>query len=261
MTEIFAMFAWSFITVMLWMTGLWVLYLFNRNAGIVDIGWSLGFILTMTISLVIGEVQSAAAPVMALLVYIWAFRLAFHLMNRYFSTSEDPRYTKIKESWGTEHSAIKFLGMFLLQGLLVVILSLPFYLVCASHYFEWHPIQSLALLVWLAGVIGELVADSQLFNFKGDPLNEGKVCESGLWKYSRHPNYFFEWIIWISYALLATPVEGGLFAWISPLIILYLLLKVSGIPMAEAQALETKGDAYLLYQRKISVFIPWIPKE
>ncbi len=261
MSDIFAMISWSLITVLIWMTGLWFIYLGSRNAGIVDIGWALSFILTMSVSAIIGDHFWAPAGVLALMVYIWGFRLAGHLLERLLTTpGEDSRYIKIKEKWGPDPRGFKFLGMFLLQGFLVVILSIPFYLICADPNPYWQPIHSLALLIWIVGFAGETIADQQLAHFKSLPNQEAKVCTEGLWSYSRHPNYFFEWTIWISYALFASVSPGGLWAWISPLSILYLLLKVSGIPLSEEQAFKTKGEAYRLYQLKTSPFIPWPPK-
>jgi steroid 5-alpha reductase family enzyme len=104
---------------------------------------------------------------------------------------------------------------------------------------------------------GEALADRQLESFKRDPQNRGRVCDVGLWRYSRHPNYFFEWLIWLSYALYASTSPAGWAAWIAPALILYFLLRVTGIPATEAQALRSRGDAYRRYQARTSPFVPW----
>jgi steroid 5-alpha reductase family enzyme len=115
-------------------------------------------------------------------------------------------------------------------------------------------------VLWVFAFLGEVLADAQLARFKANPVNRGKVCDLGLWRFSRHPNYFFEWLIWVSYALFALASPHGYLGLISPALILFFLLKVTGIPATEAQALRSKGEAYRRYQQTTSVFIPWIPK-
>jgi steroid 5-alpha reductase family enzyme len=112
---------------------------------------------------------------------------------------------------------------------------------------------------FLVAFLGELAADWQLSRFKSDPKNKGKVCNVGLWRYSRHPNYFFEWLIWVSFALVASSAQYGYWGFLSPALILYFLLRVSGIPATEEQALRSKGDAYRRYQKSTSAFVPWFP--
>jgi steroid 5-alpha reductase family enzyme len=115
--------------------------------------------------------------------------------------------------------------------------------------------------LWLAGIGGEAVADAQLRAFKAHPASKGRVCAFGLWKYSRHPNYFFEWVVWIGYAVFALGSPWGWAGLASPLLMLFFLLRVTGIPPSEARALATRGDEYRDYQRRTSVFVPWFPKK
>jgi steroid 5-alpha reductase family enzyme len=119
--------------------------------------------------------------------------------------------------------------------------------------------ENAGLAIWGFAFIGEIVADTQLARFKRDPKNKGRVCNTGLWRYSRHPNYFFEWLIWMSFAIVALPAKYGYVGFLSPALMLYLLLRVTGIPATEEQALRSKGDAYRKYQRTTPVFIPWFP--
>jgi steroid 5-alpha reductase family enzyme len=114
--------------------------------------------------------------------------------------------------------------------------------------------------IWLIALTGEAIADWQLDQFKKDPANKGKVCNKGLWNYSRHPNYFFEWLIWVGYFVFALASPYGFIAIISPAIILYLLLNVTGIPATEEQSVRSKGDLYKEYQRTTSAFVPWFKK-
>jgi steroid 5-alpha reductase family enzyme len=117
-----------------------------------------------------------------------------------------------------------------------------------------------AVGLWLVAIIGETVADRQLAAFRANPDNRGRTCRSGLWAYSRHPNYFFEWLNWCAYALMALPAPYGWAGLASPVIMLFLILKVTGVPPSEEQALASRGDDYRDYQRTTSVFIPWFPK-
>jgi steroid 5-alpha reductase family enzyme len=121
-------------------------------------------------------------------------------------------------------------------------------------------LQNLGLGIWVIAFLGELTSDAQLARFKKDPKNKGRVCDVGLWRYSRHPNYFFEWLIWMSFATVASSAQWGYVGFVSPALILYFLLRVTGIPATEEQALRSKGEAYRKYQRTTSVFVPWFPK-
>jgi len=142
-----------------------------------------------------------------------------------------------------------------------VFLSLPFLFISFNVSPHLKSTEWFGVALWLLALCGEAFADRQLKVFKADPSNKGLVCDRGLWRYSRHPNYFCEWLIWCSYALMATSsAKLGFFAWICPVIILFLLLKVTGIPPTEAQALRSRGDAYRRYQARTRAFFPWFPK-
>ena len=249
-----------FILVLSLMTILWVVYYFKRNSGIVDLGWTFSFVLTMLACLLLGDGWEPRKWLLACMVWIWSGRLFWHIYQRYMVTEEDPRYQAIRESWGSNASDFKFFLMFLFQGLLAVIISLPFMIVCMNPSREWHIFEGWGVIVWLIGVAGEAIADQQLDSFKKDPENKGRVCQKGLWYYSRHPNYFFEFITWVGFFLFSLGTVWGIFAIISPLLILFLLLKVSGIPLTEEQALKSKPLEYKEYQRTTSAFIPWVKK-
>lgn len=257
---LFEMVGASFVLVLTLMAILWVFYYFNRNLGIIDLGWPLGFILTVWAYFLIGDGLFLRGLMFGAMVTIWGIRLAIYIFDRYRRQQEDPRYQKIRKNWGEENSDFKLLLMFLFQGLLVVILSIPFIIVNRNDSTQWHSLEFWGVLVWFIGLIGETFADNQLEAFKKDPANAGKVCENGLWYFSRHPNYFFEFIVWVGYFLFALASPWGILAIISPVIVLLLLTNVSGIPLTEAHSIETKGDAYREYQRTTSSFIPWFRK-
>jgi steroid 5-alpha reductase family enzyme len=141
-----------------------------------------------------------------------------------------------------------------------VILAIPFFIITANQSAEIATLEYAGLVIWLVAFIGEMLADRQLAAFKKDPANKGKVCDTGLWYYSRHPNYFFEWLSWMGYFIFALASPMGILAIISPAIILYLLTKVTGVPNNEQQNLRSKPVAYKKYQQTTSAFFPWKKK-
>jgi len=249
---------WALITVM--MLILWWIHLFTKNAAIVDVGWSLGYVILAVLFAAGGEGFAFRRWLLALLVALWGGRLAFYLLTTRVlaKVPEDPRYTQIRKNWG-QAIEFKFFLMFQFQGLLVVLLSIPFLIPSQNTQPSFSFAEGAGVLVWFVAVGGESLADWQLHRFKSNPDHKGQVCRAGLWRYSRHPNYFFEWLTWIAYALYALASPWGWIGVASPLFILFLLLRVSGIPLTEAQALKTKGEAYRHYQRTTSVFVPWFP--
>jgi len=193
------------------------------------------------------------------MVTIWGFRLSAYLLRaRVIGHDEEGRYVELRRSWKT-HLPEKFFVFFQAQALLDLVLALPF-LIVARHGGSPGAIEGIAVALWAVALVGESLADRQLDRFKRDPGNRGSVCAAGLWRYSRHPNCFFEWLVWLAYALYASGSPLGGLAWISPALILFFLLRVTGIPATEAQAVRSRGDAYRAYQRRTSVFVPWFPR-
>jgi steroid 5-alpha reductase family enzyme len=191
---------------------------------------------------------------------LWGLRLGLHLWVRVArDPHEDGRYRELRKAWGGSIRA-RFLAFFQAQALLDVLLSWPFLLACLDPRPGLSPLAWLGLGVWAVSVVGEGVADAQLQRFKADPANRGLTCRAGLWRVSRHPNYFFEWLVWIAFALVATSSPWGWTAWACPALMLYFLLRVTGIPYTEAQSLRSRPEDYARYQRETSAFIPWFPK-
>lgn len=244
------------------MTLVWGVSLRLRNAGIVDIAWSALFAVLALLYALLGGGDPLRRAVAASLMMIWSIRLATHLWRRVVGhiEVEDGRYAKLRAGWGAAADR-KMLGFFLFQGATNVLLSAPVLLASLNPAPALRGIEIAAVVLWFIAVSGETVADAQLHRFKADPSNRGKVCAEGLWRYSRHPNYFFEWLVWCAFFLFAL---GSPYGWISaycPLLMLWFLYKVTGIPATEEQSLRTRGDAYRRYQRTTSPFIPWFPKE
>jgi len=147
------------------------------------------------------------------------------------------------------------------QALLDVLLGLPFLLAAWNPTAGLHPLEWAAAALWLAAWVGESVADGQLRRFKARAESAGLTCREGLWRFSRHPNYFFEWLVWVAYLLLALTAPWGWTAILGPALMLYFLLRVTGIPYTEAQSLRSRPEDYARYQRETSPFIPWFPRK
>jgi len=249
---------------LLWLSGLfallWVLHLCVRNASLADVGFCLAFgmiVLTCGFSSTGDLSRRVLISGMGIL---YAVRLGYHLFsNRVWKKPEDPRYQKLRTILGGWESV----GMFcyfqiqgpaclLFAGLLCWVMSYP------VDHFRWG--DGFAVMIFLIAIIGEALADRQLEAFRQNPLNKGKTLQTGLWRYSRHPNYFFESLHWWAYVPLAV---GLPWAWASvfwPILMTVSLLWITGIPWAEAQALASRGDSYREYQRTTSVFFPWFPR-
>jgi len=227
---------------------------------LVDAAWSYSFALTAAILFFLNPLLDSRLAFFAMII-IWSLRLGWHLTRRLWShyPTEDSRYVALKNKW-KEHLVAHFSLFFLLQGATIFILSLPIVLVSTSSYSPFGLWSFACASLWLVGICGEALADKQLLRFRSDENNQGKVCDVGLWHFSRHPNYFCEWIIWCSFGLFAFSNTQSLLCFISPLIMFMLLNFVSGVPIAEVQSLKSKGILYAEYQKRTSRFFPWFPK-
>jgi len=239
---------------------LWLIHLLLRNAAIVDAGWAGGLALLGIIYSAIGGGDPVRAWLIAGMAALWGLRLALYLLfTRVIGHPEEGRYVQLRREWGS-HLPLKFLLFFEFQALLCIFLSAPF-LVCAiNRQPQLSAFEYVGAALWLIAWIGESAADLQLQRFKSAPANRGGICRVGLWNYSRHPNYFFEWLIWVAFALFALGSPYGYLALVAPMLMLFFLFRVTGIPATEAQALRSRGDSYRQYQRTTSAFVPWFPR-
>jgi steroid 5-alpha reductase family enzyme len=248
-------------TVAVLMLVLWAIHFSLHNAAIVDAGWAAGLGIIAIIYAYGGAGWQARRIAIGIMAGAWGLRLAAYLMqHRVIGQEEEGRYKEIRRNWAT-NIGFKFLLFFEFQALLCTLLSAPFLLAAMNPAPEFHWYEVLGVIIWAVSILGESAADRQLAAFKAKPESKGKTCREGLWRYSRHPNYFFEWFIWIGYALIGVGADYGWLGFISQGLILYILLRVTGIPATEAQAVRSRGDDYREYQRTTSPFIPWFPKE
>jgi steroid 5-alpha reductase family enzyme len=240
---------------------LWLVHLLIRNAAIVDVGWAAALAMLAIFYGIEGPGYPARKWAMAAMAGFWGLRLAVYLLfSRVLGKPEEGRYIQLRREWKT-NLPLRFLFFFEFQALLTVVLSLPFLLTSLNTVAPLGRLEKVGAAIWLVSICGEAVADSQLNRFRKNPANMGKTCRQGLWGYSRHPNYFFEWMIWVSYAIFALGSPRGWLGLISPALMLYFLLGTTGIAATEAQALRTRGVEYRAYQRTTSTFIPWFRKK
>jgi steroid 5-alpha reductase family enzyme len=239
---------------------LWLIHLRTGNAAIVDAGWAGGLALLGTIYAVWGGGYWLRSAIIGTMSAIWGLRLAIYLLTtRIIGHPEEGRYQELRRQWKT-NIPFKFLLFYQFQALLCVVLAAPFLMAARNPGLRISPFEWAAVALWTLAMAGEASADAQLNTFKSDSSNKGRTCQAGLWRYSRHPNYFFEWLIWVAFAMFALPSPGGFWGLISPALILYFVLRVTGIPATEAQAIRTRGEEYRSYQRTTSAFAPWFPK-
>lgn len=237
----------------------WLVQLRTKNAAIVDPIWSLSFPLLAGVYFFLSD-GSQVKSIFLAMVAIWGLRLGIHLLLRVLKEEhEDVRYTALRNEWGSNQN-ILMLRFYYFQAALALVLSIPFALVMSDVNSTLSIFEITGVSIWVIAVAGESIADAQLRSFKSDPKNKGKVCERGLWYYSRHPNYFFEWLIWVAFFVFAMGSPYGFVSIICPLVMLYFLVKVTGIPYTEIQSVKSKGQAYIEYQKTTSAFIP-LPKK
>ena len=240
------------------MAVVWAICMRVGNVGYVDVAWAGLMALAAIAAGAFGDGAPLPRALVALFGGLWGLRLCLHLWARVRHEPEDGRYQALRATWGG--SPAKFLAFFQLQALVVALFALP-YVAAASRASPGVDGWVLAAIAtWIVAVGGEWLADRQLARFRANPAHRGRTCREGLWAWSRHPNYFFEWLHWFAYLWLAI---GSPLAWLAlagPVVMLLFLYRVSGIPWTEAQALRSRGEDYARYQREVSALIPLPPR-
>jgi steroid 5-alpha reductase family enzyme len=241
------------------MTLAWAIQRRTVNCGWVDVCW--------TFATGIAGVMFALAPIgwpltwrnwaVALLAAVWSLRLGLHIVQRTAGGTEDPRYTEYRHRWGAQYQ-VKMFGLLQVQALFAFIPAVSMLLAARNPAPGLRALDVAALVVLLTALAGEALADRQMRVFRADKANKGQVCDTGLWRYSRHPNYFFEWLGWVAYPLFAIDA-GWPWGWLAlsaPAVMYWLLVHVSGIPPLEEQMLKTRPAAFRAYQARTNAFFP-----
>lgn len=229
------------------------------NYGFLDAIWSLSVAILAPIYAIAGPGDPTRKIAFTAVGVAWSLRLGLYILIRVWRhhPQEDKRYRTLREKWPGPG---RFLLFFELQAVIAVLFSLPFLLAALNPRPDLGVFEVAALALTVAAIIGEATADWQAQHFKKNPANAQAVVNVGLWRYSRHPNYFFESLVWWGFFLAALESPYGWVTVVCPLLMLYLLLQVTGIPLTEKHSLESRGAAYREYQRTTSRFIPWFRK-
>ncbi|BDC35199.1 hypothetical protein Noda2021_11570 [Candidatus Dependentiae bacterium Noda2021] len=241
--------------ILVYMTIFFVNAQIKKDNSIADIAWGPGFALIALYTLFNSGTFFPRQLLVTALVLLWATRLSSHILKRNWNKGEDARYAQWRQSWGKHATLFSFTNVFLLQGFLLLVISYPIMIINSYSDATLNYKDFLGLAMWLVGFYFEVVGDAQLAAFLKQPANRGKILMSGLWKYTRHPNYFGEALLWWGIFVIALSVPYGYTSIVSPVLITYLLVFVSGIPLAEKQ-LE-KNDQFADYKKRTSSFIPW----
>ena len=237
---------------------LWIASLMLRDASIVDIYWGAGFVLVAWLSLWVSGQSSPNALLLVMMVTLWGLRLATYLAWRNWGKPEDYRYAAMRERHGERFAIVSLATVFGLQGLLMWIISLPIQ-VGVARPGAWHAGVAGGVILWAAGLFFEAVGDWQLADFKANPANLGQVMNRGLWRYTRHPNYFGDFLVWWGFYLVAVEPASWWWTIIGPLLMSFLLIRVSGVRLLES-SLRSRVAGYEEYLRDTSAFFPLPPK-
>ena len=243
------------VMLVLWLVDRWI-----HNASIADVGWCAGLVGAVAWYgwSTTGDLERKI--LLFSMAALYGGRLGLYiLLNRVIGKEEDARYQQLRHEWGSLES-IRLFAYFQLQAVAVTLFSLPFLVLMQNVVPPFSLWELAGFLLWFVAVTGEGFADWQLAQFRSKSWNRDRVCREGLWFYSRHPNYFFEWLHWWAYVVMAVGASGWLLTWVGPVVMGWALLKATGIPLAEVQALRSRGEEYRIYQQTTNRFIPWWPK-
>ena len=251
----------SLLSVCCYLLILWVISGKGTVASWSDVGWASSVGLLACVYAVTGSGDLERRVLLAVLPGLWALRLSLHFYKSRVATGHvDSRFAELSSEWGEKASSY-FAVVFLIQALLAYVLSLQFYFLAADSAPLGNGVMLVGIALFVIAFFGEWHADRQLLRFQNVSGNTLAVCNEGLWKYSRHPNYFFECLHWLSYVIIAMGTGVWWISLCSALLMLALILFVTGIPYTEAVSVKRRGELYVQYQKTTSVFLPWFPKK
>ena len=252
------LYGWVFAVALFFL--LWLYEWRHDDAGVVDVAWTAGVGIVGVAYALVAPGWAPRRILVAVMIGIWSFRLASYIVrDRIAGKTEDGRYQELRAYWGAAAHR-NFLLFFEAQSVLIPLFALPIYVVAANPAGELGALEIAGVALWLASIAGEATADRQLATFRTRPETRGRTCREGLWRYSRHPNYFFEWLHWWSYVAMGLGAPHGWLTLLGPAVMLLFLLRLTGIPATERHALKSRAD-YADYQRTTSAFVPWPPRE
>ncbi len=241
------------------MVVVWAISVVVRDAGIVDILWGFGFVMVAWVSWLVTDGHEVRDALLVAMATAWGLRLAVHLAVRNIGKGEDFRYRAMRRRAGDRFWITSLVRVFGLQGAVMWVVSLPLQLGIGETDRGWAVLWVVGAVVFLIGFGFEAIGDWQLTRFKADPTNAGRVLERGLWRYSRHPNYFGDATAWWGMGLVAASTPIGIVGLVAPALITWLLIRVSGVPMLE-HSLKKNRPEYAAYIQRTSSFVPRRPK-
>lgn len=247
------------VTIAIVMVSTWVVSVAIRNASIVDIVWGLGFVAVSWVLWARIDGNNGRQSLVAVMVGLWGLRLGGYLAKRNIGHGEDFRYVLMRRKYGSKFPIISLFTVFGLQGVIMWTVSLPVQFASADDSPGVGPIAVMGIIVWLIGLAFETVGDWQLARFKADPANQGKVMDQGLWRLTRHPNYFGDAVMWWGVGIVAAETGSGVIGFIGPAVMTWFLMRVSGVPMLE-KALHKRREGYAEYVARTSAFFPRPPR-
>jgi steroid 5-alpha reductase family enzyme len=241
------------------MLGTWLVSLWRRDASIVDVVWGLGFAAIGKVSSFLADGVAGRRVLVTLLSMLWGLRLAAYLLWRNQGKPEDYRYQAMRRRWGARFPVVSLFTVFGLQGVLMYVISLPLQIACAAPSPGLGWLDALGVLAWLVGMAFEVTGDVQLARFRADPANAGRVLDTGLWRYTRHPNYFGDCLVWWGFFALAAGTPVGPWTAVSPVLMTVLLRRVSGVTLLE-RSLARRKPGWAEYAARTNPFVPGPPR-
>lgn len=239
---------------------LWMVQYKTENAGIVDVAWSFLTPMIGVWLILMDQIENGARQWLIIgLALFWGFRLGTFLYNRVMNEIEDGRYRYMREYCG-KHAQVVMFVFFQVQATWTILFALPFWAAARNSNPHVGLLDMLGISVWIIAIAGEVISDQQLHRFRMNPVNKGIVCNTGLWRYSRHPNYFFEWLQWWAFVLIGYGSDYWWLTWTGLIVIYVFITRITGVPYTEQQSIRSRGDAYREYQKTTSMFFPLPPK-
>jgi len=249
---------WAYLLMIVLYFVVWyVITLIFKNAGLIDIGWGFGFVVVAWFAF--ASHASLGAAVLTAMVTIWGLRLTYYVFRRNVGKPEDHRYANFRATWGKWFNLRAFFQLFMFQAVAMWVIALTYILGIKQPAVQSSALLIVGIIIWLIGFLFEAIGDAQLRRFVANPENKGKLIETGLWRYTRHPNYFGEALLWWGVYLAALACGAPWWTVVSPILITLLIRFVSGVPMLERRNRNKAG--YAAYSQRVNVFVPWFRKE